>query len=137
MPVQRETKLIGDMRKAIAERWPDAWSFKVHGSAYQTAGTPDLLVCVEGWLCAIEVKAPAPGESDEHARGRLTEGQAIQLELLAKAGATTGVAISVAEALAIIEGHVTDRPKRFPTTNPFGSGRDANGRVLDDHPEPM
>lgn len=34
---------------------------KVHGSAYQPAGTADILACINGRFVAIEVKKPSGG----------------------------------------------------------------------------
>lgn len=38
-----------------------AYYLKVHGSAYQPAGTPDILVSVNGKFVGIEVKKPVGG----------------------------------------------------------------------------
>lgn len=38
-----------------------AYYLKVHGSAYQPSGTPDLLACVNGRFVGIEVKKPKGG----------------------------------------------------------------------------
>lgn len=38
-----------------------AYYLKVHGSAYQPAGTPDILACVNGRFIGIEVKKPTGG----------------------------------------------------------------------------
>ena len=38
-----------------------AYYLKVHGSAYQPAGTPDILACVNGRFIGIEVKKPSGG----------------------------------------------------------------------------
>jgi Holliday junction resolvase len=34
------------------------WYLKVHGGAFQPAGVPDILCCVNGRFVAIEVKRP-------------------------------------------------------------------------------
>jgi RecB family endonuclease NucS len=34
------------------------WYMKVHGSMYQKAGVPDILVCLDGRFVGIEVKRP-------------------------------------------------------------------------------
>lgn len=104
MPEQRETKLVKDMVKEVQKRYPAAWVFKVHGNPYQRSGVPDLLICLDGHLFGIEVKAPGRGETDEHARSRTTTKQEIELERLSKAGATTGVAVTVEEMIEIIKG---------------------------------
>lgn len=38
-----------------------AYYLKVHGSAYQPAGTPDILACINGRFIGIEVKKPKGG----------------------------------------------------------------------------
>jgi hypothetical protein len=97
-----ETRLVNRMRKAVSARWPEAFVVKVHGSPYQRAGLPDLLVIVGGRAVWLEVKAQAPGESEEHARGRVTALQQVTLDDLARSGAVAGVAITVAEVLAYV-----------------------------------
>lgn len=98
-----ETKLVAKMRKAIEERWPDSYSVKISGGPYQSAGLPDLIVVVEGWIVGIEVKAQRPGESYEHALGRVTLRQQARINDLRKAGAVAGPALTVAEAVALVE----------------------------------
>ncbi|RAN59835.1 recombinase RecB [Dolosigranulum pigrum] len=38
-----------------------AYYLKVHGSAFQPSGTPDILACVNGRFVGIEVKRPEGG----------------------------------------------------------------------------
>lgn len=97
-----ETKLVARIVKAIRAEWPDAWCFKVHGNPYQSSGIPDLLIVVEGRLVGIEVKARRPGESEAHARGRVTLQQQAEINRLRAAGATAGSALSVEEATALV-----------------------------------
>lgn len=99
MPVQRETRLVRKMVKAIEKAHPEAFCTKIHGGPYQRSGLPDLLVVIDGRLAALEAKAPAPGESDEHARERVTEIQQATLDEMARAGVLTRVVISVDEAV--------------------------------------
>lgn len=42
-----------------------AYYLKVHGSAFQPSGTPDLLACVNGKFVGIEVKKPKGGITSE------------------------------------------------------------------------
>lgn len=37
---------------------PRCFAWKTHGGMYGTAGTPDIVACVEGRFCAFEVKRP-------------------------------------------------------------------------------
>jgi len=80
-------------------RWlrtvPDLYWVKIHGGGpYQRAGLPDLFIVKDGRAFAIEVKRPTGG--------RLSPGQRRELEKLAAAGATVGVARSLEEAQAIL-----------------------------------
>lgn len=108
MAQKPETILVNNIKAAIIESYPEAWVFKVFGNPYQTVGVPDLLVCVEGHLVAIEVKAQRQGESELRARSRVTPTQTAQIEALRRAGATAGVAISVGEALDLVWDAVKD-----------------------------
>lgn len=102
-----ETRLVRKIVKAILAEWPSAWCFKVQGNPYQSAGVPDLLVVVSGRLVGIEVKAQRPGESEEHALGRVTLRQWATIEALRRAGATAGPALSVEDSLALVS-HALD-----------------------------
>lgn len=97
-----ETVLTHRIVQTIQQAYPDAWVFKVHGSPYQQAGVPDLLVVVVGRLVGLEVKCPRPGESDDHARGRATPLQLEQLDRLRRAGAVADVILTPQEALDVI-----------------------------------
>lgn len=50
-----------------------AYYLKVHGSAYQPAGTPDLLCCVNGMFVGIEVKKPKGGIVSELQKFKIKE----------------------------------------------------------------
>lgn len=102
MARQPEAVLVAKIRTAIRREYPEAWTLKVSGGPTQEAGVPDLLVCVRGRLIGLEVKCPAPGETDEHARGRATLLQLSQIARLRLAGAVAEVVIDPAEALAAI-----------------------------------
>jgi hypothetical protein len=93
-----ETALTRKIRARLGELLPEAWVFKVAGSAFQRSGVPDLLICCGGRLLALEVKCPQPGETAVHARGRVTDQQAKCLADLHRAGAYADVVISVEEA---------------------------------------
>lgn len=112
-----ETRLVNRIRDAIKAEHPDAWVMKVHGGSYQTAGTPDLLVCVQGRLVAIEVKAPKPGESREATYGRVTPLQRAVLASLLRAGAVAGVALSVEDALSFTA-LASEQEETRPTSSP-------------------
>ena len=97
-----ETLLVNRMRAAVLDAYPSAFVVKVHGGVYQQAGLPDLLVVVRGRVVGIEAKAQRPGESEEHARERVTPRQQATLDAMERAGATVGCALTEAEALALV-----------------------------------
>lgn len=98
-----ETPLVHAIVKAILREYPDAWTFKVHGSPYQRAGVPDLLVCVHGSLFGFEVKHQKPDESEQHARGRATLLQRNEIRDIRQAGGYAAVILSPEEALEAIQ----------------------------------
>lgn len=97
-----ERALTDSIVKAIKRAHPDAWVFKVHGHPGQMVGVPDLLVCHRGHLTGLEVKFPQPGESADHARGRATTIQLVQLGAIERAGGFAAVVLSVQEALDVL-----------------------------------
>lgn len=97
-----ETGLVKAIRKAVLAEWPDAYILKVHGSPYQPAGTPDLLLTVEGWFIGLEVKCQRPGESREHALGRVSVSQQGHLDAIRKAGGWAQAVLTVEEALYVV-----------------------------------
>ena len=48
-----------------------AYYLKVHGSAYQPSGTPDILACVNGRFIAVEVKRPNGGVVSELQKSKI------------------------------------------------------------------
>lgn len=66
-----------------------AWVFKVHGSPYQRAGVPDLLVGYKGQLYALEVKRPGQ---------RLSAIQTKIIEEIRASGCIAGRVESIEEA---------------------------------------
>lgn len=97
-----ETRLVNRMRAAILAEYPTAWIIKTHGSPFQQAGLPDLIVVVGGRVAGIEAKAQRPGESREAAFARVTMQQKACMVAMERAGAVTGVAVSVEDALAVM-----------------------------------
>jgi len=51
-----ESKLTTQIIKALKKH--GGFWFKVHGSAYQTTGIPDIIGCYRGRFVAFEVKLP-------------------------------------------------------------------------------
>jgi hypothetical protein len=99
---KNESQLTGQIQKAIQTAYPDSFNFKVHGGPYQLAGMPDLVACVKGLFIGLEIKHQKPGESETHARGRVTTIQTIMLDKVKKAGGASSVVLSAAEALEVI-----------------------------------
>lgn len=97
-----EKRLVSRIVAAIAEEYPQAWVMKVHGSPYQAAGTPDLLVVVDGHLVALEVKAQRAGESEEAMLRRVTPLQRAMIDRLRDAGATAEVVWGVDQSLTVL-----------------------------------
>lgn len=116
-PPRNEKQLTNAIVRAVEERYPDAWILKVHGGGYQRTGVPDLLICVDGQLTALEVKHRKPGETEEHARGRASALQRAEIRRLRKAGAVADVVLSVEEALEALEYF------RAPKMNPSLKGQ--------------
>lgn len=93
---QPEARLTNKIKAAIQEAYPGCFAVKVHGGPYQTAGIPDLLVCVEGRLVGFEVKVPGRENT-------LTPRQDATLKALRRAGAVAAMVTSSRQALTILE----------------------------------
>lgn len=66
---------------------------KTHGSAAQQAGTPDLLICLDGRFCAVELKQP----------GKVPTGlQFKRLRTWAAAGAIAGWVTTEADLVELL-----------------------------------
>lgn len=87
---QRESRLSRKIQDAL--RAEDGFVFKVHGSEYMMAGLPDLIVCVDGYFLALEVKHP-------ESRENLSPRQKRVHDLIRRSGGEVFVVCSVAEAL--------------------------------------
>lgn len=97
-----EALLVDRIRRAILKKHPSAYIVKIAGGGYQSAGLPDLLVQVAGRSIWIEVKAQRSGESRDHALGRVTLRQQVEIDKLRAAGVTAGVALSVEDSLRLV-----------------------------------
>lgn len=122
-----ESKLIRKIRDAIQARWPESFVIKNHGSAFSTAGIPDLFVIVKGYLIALEVKAPRPGESDASVMSRVTSIQNERMRQLRRAGATAEACWDVDQAVEIVARYVPASDNREDWS------RDARLYALADH----
>jgi hypothetical protein len=98
-----ETGLVKAIVSAVRAKYPSAFIFNVHGGTYQMAGVPDLLFCIDGLMVGAEAKHQKPGESAEHARGRATAIQRVQIAAINRAGGIAAVVLTPDETLELIE----------------------------------
>ena len=102
----KESRLVSKIIEA-AEKIPKTWYYKVHGSIFSHVGIPDVIGVTSGQFWAVEAKIEQNG---------LSMIQRVILEKIRAAGGRCGVARSVDDALAIIEGRSTpqtDSPMEF------------------------
>ena len=86
--------IIKRLRAHSGER---GWWMKVHGSAVQRAGTPDIIGCFDGRFVGLEVKKPTT-------RSTVTAIQRSTIEDLLGAGAIATVVTSEDEAVEAVFG---------------------------------
>ena len=72
--MSRETAITNTIMKHL-RLIEGLWAMKLHGSAYQTAGVPDILVIYRGEPWFFEVKQPGekPSPIQEHIMRKLRE----------------------------------------------------------------
>lgn len=102
-----EAGLVAAIQRAVAKKYPTAFVMKTHGGPMQMAGVPDLFIVVDGFFIGAEAKHQKPGESEEHARGRATAIQRVQIAKINAAGGIAGVVLSPEETLEMIERGLT------------------------------
>jgi hypothetical protein len=90
-----ETRLTKKIRTAIEREYPDSLFMKIHISAFQNVGIPDLLGCVSGRFFAMEIKTP-------RRRNKVRPAQQLMLNRIKKAKGVCGVVTSPEEALDLI-----------------------------------
>lgn len=86
--------IVAELQKLRAKGHAIWWT-KLHGGPMQTAGLPDLHICLNGQACYLEVKRPG---------GRATPLQVATLAKIEFAGGTVAVVSSAAEALEALVG---------------------------------
>lgn len=64
MSKKAESRLQQRIRKALLKEVGGKW-FKVHGSAFQESGQPDIIGSVDGLFFGFEVKVPLEGKPSE------------------------------------------------------------------------
>ena len=72
---------------------PGVFFYKVHGDPFQTAGLPDLILCVSGRFVGLEVKQPGK---------KPTPLQTRTLEKIKEAGGASAIVTSLDEVKEII-----------------------------------
>lgn len=85
-----EKKVENDIKKYLDHI--GAYHVKIHGSAFMTSGTPDILACVKGVFVGIEVKKPKGG--------RVSELQKLKIKQIEQAG---GIGIVANDVLVVQE----------------------------------
>lgn len=88
-----ESKLTTLIVKALRRK--GGFWFKVHGSAYQTTGIPDILGCYKGRFVAFEVKLPGRENT-------LSPRQRLMLLRVRQHGGTSAMITSTRGALNVI-----------------------------------
>lgn len=87
-----EAQIVKKM--VVALRKADCECSKIHGDPYQERGVPDILGCYKGKMFVIEAKRPGKERN-------LSQYQRLKLKKYKKAGAKTGIATTVEQALKI------------------------------------
>lgn len=87
-------KTITKNIQAWLKQQPNLFHYKVHGDPFQTAGLPDLIICVNGHFVGIEVKRPG---------GKATPLQLRMLERIIEAGGQAWIVSSLDHVKLIIE----------------------------------
>ena len=90
--MKTEAEIVKDMVKAL--RKAGAECSKIHGDQYQERGIPDILGVYKKRMFAIEAKRPGKEKN-------LSAYQRLKLKRYKAAGARTGVATTVEQALKI------------------------------------
>ena len=89
-----ESKLTTLILKALKKH--GGFWFKVHGSAYQTTGIPDIIGCYRGRFIGFEVKIPGKENT-------LSRRQRLQLVRIVQQGGSSAMITSVRGALKLIQ----------------------------------
>lgn len=95
-PEESEAALVKKQIKAL-RKLPKTEASKIHGDQYQERGVPDIMGTHKGHSFVIETKRPGKEKN-------LSKYQALKLKKYRLAGARTGVATTVEQAVAIATG---------------------------------
>jgi hypothetical protein len=91
-----ETQLQRRIQRALKDKWPNSYMFKIHGGPYQHVGLPDLIGCIQGRFVALEIKHP-----DQY--HPLSRAQQVIIGRLIGAGGIVAVVETVAQAIEAVE----------------------------------
>lgn len=103
MSKKAESRLQQRIRKALLKEVGGKW-FKVHGSAFQESGQPDIIGCVDGLFFGFEVKVPLTGKPS-----------ALQCETLhewREQGAVACIVESPSQAVSLVKAATAPSAKR-------------------------
>lgn len=89
-----ESRLHRQIMKALGDEFPGSYFRKIHGNAFQHAGIPDIIGCVEGYFVGLEVKT----DTGKSTMIQILEGQSIK-----KASGIHGEVRSPEEAIKVIK----------------------------------
>lgn len=94
--IPKESFYQNRIRKALKERYPDAFCRKISQGVYAEGGIPDILFILDGHYYGFEVKRPLLGEVSSLQRQTIAR--------ITAAGGTAAVISWPEEAIAVIEG---------------------------------
>ena len=92
-----ETKLTIKVKRMIKKEYPNAWVYKT--SDRFTGGIPDLLICLDGRLIAIELK---------YNKNTASKIQTVVIKKIRRAGGVAEVCWSVEEVKGILKNGKTN-----------------------------
>lgn len=121
---QREAKLQLKIRKSLQREIGGFW-IKIHGGPFQMSGLPDLIGCVQGLFCGIEIKTE---------RGRIKPHQLIILSFIRRAGGLGIYVKSEEEAIRRVKRYLRKNGKviknKAVEISKKGSQKSLQGRKL-------
>lgn len=95
MATNPETMLTARITRLLEQF--GCWCIKIHGSQYQMAGLPDLLVLRGGRMCWLEVKTPT---------GKTSRVQDVVIMKIRRYGVPVAVVRTPEEALEFVSDHL-------------------------------
>ncbi len=97
-----ESGLQRRIRKALEKEFKGSFWFKIHGNKYTPIGMMDLLGCVEGYYCALEIKKPGEVPRPiQHER----------MQQIANAGGLAGWVDTEEEAIELVREFIREKQR--------------------------